>query len=269
MREVITRGLYGAIYVAVVVACIMLHPMATLALMVFLFLGGLTETKHLLKSPIKSPLFLTTAIMGTLLLWAHFTFTQQFQNFLLPFVVVLIFALFVHHTLYKGSENSNQELQNVLLAMLYTLLPVALAISIIYSAGYWQPQYLMAIFIFLWANDTLAYVFGRWLGKHKLLERISPKKTIEGFVGGLLGAAAAGYLVSLFWDQLYAEQWIALAVLVAIAGTIGDLFESSLKRTAGVKDSGTLIPGHGGILDRLDSFYFAVPMAYFYLKFFT
>ena len=122
---------------------------------------------------------------------------------------------------------------------------------------------ILAIFIMLWANDTLAFLIGKWLGKKKLFERLSPKKTIEGFVGGLVGSVAAGIILSVYHHEINIGYWIVLSFVISVAGTFGDLFESMLKRNAGVKDSGNVIPGHGGVLDRLDSFLFAAPFVFF------
>ena len=126
---------------------------------------------------------------------------------------------------------------------------------------------MIGILCIIWASDTFAYLSGRTFGKHKLFERISPKKTIEGFVGGLIGATAVAILFDIYSVRPM-WQWIVMAEVLVVMGTIGDLVESSFKRTAGVKDSGTILPGHGGLLDRLDSLVFASPFAYLTLLLF-
>src|SRR5690606_12644057 len=108
------------------------------------------------------------------------------------------------------------------------------------------------LLLLIWAADTGAYIAGKNFGKHKLLERVSPGKTWEGWVGGTVLAVVVSYVLALFFQDLALYQWIGVAVLVAIFGVLGDLVESLLKRSLGVKDSGTLLPGHGGILDRFD-----------------
>ncbi|MDR3270326.1 MAG: phosphatidate cytidylyltransferase [Peptococcaceae bacterium] len=131
------------------------------------------------------------------------------------------------------------------------------------------PEYGMAwallLLILIWATDSLAFLTGRLLGKHPLAPRISPHKTIEGCIGGLAGSILIGFLG---WRWLQIGSWpffIGLGLLVGVSAQIGDLLESSLKRIAGVKDSGNLIPGHGGVLDRFDSLVFAVPLVYYYI----
>jgi len=131
----------------------------------------------------------------------------------------------------------------------------------------YRPELLIGIFAIIWTNDSFAYVSGRLLGKHKLMKRISPKKTIEGFVGGLVMAIAMGialhyYLASIEINDYSVYDWAIIAFVVAFFGTIGDLIQSKIKRQAAVKDSGSIMPGHGGIFDRMDSIIFAAPFAY-------
>ena len=123
---------------------------------------------------------------------------------------------------------------------------------------------LLAFFIIMWTTDTMAYVCGKIFGKHKLVERISPKKTWEGFVGGALFALLSGFIISIFYHDLNTMHWIILAGIIAITGTLGDLVESMFKRSIGVKDSGKIFPGHGGILDRFDSFLLSTPFVVVY-----
>jgi phosphatidate cytidylyltransferase len=121
----------------------------------------------------------------------------------------------------------------------------------------------------IWCNDTFAYLVGKSIGKHKLLERVSPKKTIEGFIGGIVFTLLASILISQFYTFFSVTLWIISALIISIFGTLGDLVESKFKREAGVKDSGNIMPGHGGILDRLDSAIFVIPFLYiFYLIYF-
>ena len=126
---------------------------------------------------------------------------------------------------------------------------------------------MIGLLCIIWASDTFAYLTGKAFGKHKLFERISPKKTIEGFLGGLVGAVIISILIDIYSVRPM-WQWIILAVVLVVTGTIGDLVESSFKRAAKVKDSGTILPGHGGLLDRLDSLLFASPFAYLTLVIF-
>jgi phosphatidate cytidylyltransferase len=124
------------------------------------------------------------------------------------------------------------------------------------------PAAMIGIYILVWVNDTMAYIVGKSIGKNKLYERISPKKTIEGFLGGVVFAVLAGVLMAYFYFEQSLVFWALIALLVGVIGTIGDLIESKFKRMAGVKDSGKIMPGHGGILDRLDSIIFVGPFVF-------
>ena len=159
-----------------------------------------------------------------------------------------------------------------ILGQIYVVLPLALLGVWGYKSDYqlfMNTEYLlMALFVFVWTNDTGAYIVGCTLGKHRLFERISPKKSWEGFFGGLafciILASLANYIIP---GMLSTAQWIGMGILTSIFSTWGDLCESLLKRTAGVKDSGKILPGHGGILDRFDSELIASPVIFIYLTF--
>ena len=128
---------------------------------------------------------------------------------------------------------------------------------------------IMGIFILIWVNDSFAYLVGKSIGRTKLCPSISPKKTVEGSIGGLVFTILAAYLLARFEPILSSAQWITLAAVIVLTGSLGDLLESKLKRHAGVKDSGAILPGHGGMLDRLDSLIFAAPFAYLTLNLFS
>jgi len=157
-----------------------------------------------------------------------------------------------------------------ILGFVYTFIPMVSLYLIGFYNKYsltndFSPKILVAFFLLVWANDTGAYAVGTAMGKHKLIERISPKKTIEGSLGGLSLTLVGAYVVSLFATQITLLDWFVIAVIIVIFGSLGDLFESLLKRKAEVKDSGRIVPGHGGMLDRLDSTLFAAPVVLIYL----
>ncbi len=269
MSELAKRALFGSIYVAVVIAGVFFHPSGLLFILSLIYVMGMIEMKHLQNGQNFGLLYTSASLLGIFALVAHLSFSYDFQDHLLPFMAMVILALFLQHLFSKGSETNSDRLSKVTFSFIYLFLPTSLAISIAYIDGIWQPEYLLGLFIILWANDTAAFLTGKKFGKHKLIERLSPKKSIEGFVGGLIGSLLVGFALSKFWPIMSTIEWIIFSAIVAIFGSIGDLFQSSLKRSAGVKDSGNIIPGHGGILDRLDSFLFSVPIVYFYLRYFT
>ena len=185
---------------------------------------------------------------------------------LLIFIKCLIF-------LFDNKEQIVSTIWKYLYLVGYILLPFIFIVKISFGINDYNPKIIIGLFILIWTNDTFAYLVGKSIGKHKLYERISPKKTIEGFLGGVAFAIFAGYLIS----KLYIKPnpnfsdtsiliWTMIALIVGVFGTIGDLIESKFKRIAEVKDSGKIMPGHGGILDRLDSVIFVAPIVYLFYQ---
>lgn len=183
-----------------------------------------------------------------------------YYNLIPVFMFMFIVKLFEH------THNEFSTLAFQVLGLIYITLPVVMLgkmgffNSLNYSAG--LP---MGFFILLWASDTGAYLAGKNFGRTKLFERISPKKTVEGSMGGTLISLGAAYGISFWFDDVTRTDWMIIAVLIVVFGTLGDLFESLLKRNLMIKDSGTLLPGHGGVLDRFDGLFLAVPAVFFYL----
>ena len=133
--------------------------------------------------------------------------------------------------------------------------------------GFYEPSIILGCFILIWVNDSFAYMIGKKFGKQKLFYSISPHKTVEGFLGGLLFCCISASIVSRYIDEsISTSNWLTMAIIISIFGTLGDLIESKFKRESNVKDSGKIMPGHGGILDRLDSIIFASPYIYLFLK---
>jgi phosphatidate cytidylyltransferase len=128
------------------------------------------------------------------------------------------------------------------------------------------PLLLLGTFILVWVNDTFAYFIGKNFGKQKLFPSVSPKKTVEGFLGGLFFSCVASYFIANFTELLDPTSWLILSIIISVFGTVGDLIESKFKRQADVKDSGVIMPGHGGLMDRLDSIIFAAPFIYLFLR---
>ena len=132
--------------------------------------------------------------------------------------------------------------------------------------GHYSPENIIGVFTLIWINDSFAYIVGKNFGKQKLFESVSPKKTVEGFLGGIIFTAIGSYFISEVTNILLFSNWLILSIIVSVFGTLGDLIESKYKRQAGVKDSGNILPGHGGLLDRLDSAIFVAPFIYLFLR---
>ena len=182
-------------------------------------------------------------------------------------------CLLVNILLAKDLKSSTNSLllkqQKYIPTMLYIIGGFIFLTRIAFSDEEFKPQIIVGVFVLIWCNDTFAYIVGKSLGKNKLLERVSPKKTIEGFFGGLIAAIIAGLIIFNILDIYTLGIWISLGVIASVFGTIGDLVQSNYKRQAGVKDSGNLMPGHGGLYDRLDSVIYASPFIYAFLQLIT
>ena len=207
-------------------------------------------------------------IMGILLILISFFIVRQMYSIsiLLLFIPLIPSLLFTE--LFRNSKTPFENISLSFLGVIWISLPLSLFLCIgflPFHSNQYHPQLVLGYFIILWCADSGAYLSGRLAGKRKLFHRISPGKTWEGCIGGFASAWIAGYLNSIFLDQLRLDQWLLLALIIAISGTFGDLTKSMLKRNVGVKDSGTILPGHGGILDRFDSLLGSAPFAFIYL----
>ena len=177
--------------------------------------------------------------------------------------VSLIYYLFSKKEITFSNDRSKSGLliRYVIFSMIFlVLLPIN-------NKGTYNPYFMISILVMIWVNDSFAFLVGKNFGKRKLFVSVSPKKTIEGFIGGLVFALISAYLISLYNKDFTTINWLIIAFIVGVVGTIGDLVESKFKRQANIKDSGTIMPGHGGILDRLDSLLFVAPFVYLYINF--
>lgn len=182
-------------------------------------------------------------------------------------VPILVFILFITE-LYSKSEKPFENLGSKTVAIFWILVPVILTVNIYFEKG---GVFILAMFFIIWVYDSFCYIFGSLIGKNKLFERISPKKTWEGAIGGALVTLVVFYFANKIpqLQMLSSVEWVILAFVTIVAATFGDLVESLLKRSLGIKDSGNIMPGHGGFLDRLDSFYLVVPFVAMTLWMFT
>ncbi|QCR24098.1 phosphatidate cytidylyltransferase [Pontibacter sp. SGAir0037] len=191
--------------------------------------------------------------------------TELFPANYLYLALPLLMLLFIWE-LYRKHPQPFTNIAFTLLGVVYVAVPFGLLHLLGFLVGEYSWQPILGLMLLIWTADTGAYIAGKSFGKHKLLERVSPGKTWEGWAGGTVLAVVVGYILSLYFNDLVLYQWLIIAVLVAVFGVLGDLVESLLKRSLGVKDSGTLLPGHGGILDRFDSLIMAIPFIVAFLK---
>lgn len=264
----ILRTLSGFIYIAVVIFSILLHP-AAFALIIGVFALLALYEFYRLTIEKQFPISYIGLLLGLMVyLLSASLFLKDFQIpvptnlswlFLAPYLLILL-------GLNNSKKNSFKETAMLIMGLVYVIAPMALLLGTYFLDKTKQGiPLVLGIFILFWVNDTGAYLVGKKFGKNLLLPAISPKKTWEGFVGGLLFCVLSAYFISRFNFTIDLKDWIIVSVLVGIFGLLGDLAESQLKRNANVKDSGNIMPGHGGILDRFDGFLIAVPILYIYL----
>lgn len=271
MSNFLQRAITGTLFVIVLIGAIVLGGWYMHGLFGLIVLLGLWEFFSLFKSTDIKPQKMVGTFVGTAIYFLALLSWYFGEIMMVPLIgiVLLFFIGSAISELFRKTTRPFENISITLIATLYIVLPFVLLN--VYSFEHvlevetliWPP---LSIFILIWCNDTFAYLTGRLLGKHKLFERISPKKTWEGFIGGLLFAVLAGVLLAYFLEWSYIKM-ITYGIVVGAIGTAGDLVESMLKRNVGIKDSGNILPGHGGILDRFDAVLFVVPVVFFLEKF--
>ena len=263
MSELAKRTVFGSLFVIVVIGSILLNYWAFFAVMLVTVIIGSQEVAKLMLKEEKSSMMPWIMILATLyyVLSVVFFPIEHIISMVLMLTPLLI-------ALFSKDYSFEKVAVSFWTAMFFVALPCTLMMDI-----YREPEFvlggkylLIILFCLIWINDVFAYLTGMAIGKHKLFERISPKKTIEGSMGGLVMTVLTAFLVNHFWLNLMSDlKMMGMAMVVVVFGSLGDLCESMMKRQAGVKDSGNVIPGHGGILDRFDATFLAVPFVYCYL----
>ncbi|MDA9368875.1 phosphatidate cytidylyltransferase [Flavobacteriaceae bacterium] len=257
MRELIRRLLTGGVYVFILLAAVFLNSDAFDFLFMAFGLACIYEYKRITK------LRGYYLFMAYLALW--WLFIYLIQN---KFTIALLLCATIGINIFLLTYLLSKKKQKLPKSMTFisgvfyigggciflTLIP--------YTTPEFAKMLITGIFLIIWMNDSFAYLIGKQFGKNKLYPSVSPKKTVEGAIGGLVFGLLAAVLIAQIDPLLSLYQWLLLATVVVITGNLGDLLESKFKRVAGVKDSGAILPGHGGMLDRLDSLIFAAPFAY-------
>ncbi|TGD58281.1 phosphatidate cytidylyltransferase [Flavobacterium humi] len=262
MNETLIRSLSGLVFISVLLFATLFSPESYLLLFGLCLLQTAREFCDLIQLP-KLPALLVSGVLYVL--FAVFPTSSDFIDFGLVFASLVVLTRLIFW-LFSNKNTGNDRQAKWVRLIGYIILPFILIVKIPMLTTDYVPSIIIGIFILIWTNDTFAYVVGKSIGKNKLLERISPKKTIEGFLGGLAFALLAGVLIALFYVQEPVYVWVITAICVSFLGTIGDLVESKFKRAANVKDSGNIMPGHGGMLDRLDSIIFVAPFLFLFYK---
>ncbi|CAN5479096.1 phosphatidate cytidylyltransferase [soil metagenome] len=262
------RLITGTLFVAVIVGSILFSAVAFQIIFLWVALLSLEEFYRLVKSDDRQPdsrigwiagatVYILTAGIATWYL------QPKWSALIMPVMALVFFA-----ELYRRKNFPFNNIAFTLLGIVYTVLPFAMLSQIATSigTGAWNSGVLLGYFILIWSSDTFAYIFGNLFGKHRLFERISPKKSWEGSLGGAISSLGIAWILWKFNPDLALIHWMVISVIIVITGTLGDLTESMLKRSLNIKDSGTILPGHGGFLDRFDALLLSAPFVWAYLK---
>lgn len=281
-KNLIQRIITGTIFIIVLVGCIMWNAWSMAGLFLLITILGLHEFYKLAEKANVQPQK-WYGIFLAILFFAVAFIQKAFSFYLQTLLVVPLLFLPFFTELFRKKENPFANIGWTILGVIYVALPFTMLILAFLPQGFaiardtspFLPSYavpvydyrpLLTIFVLIWISDTMAYVCGRLFGKHKLWERISPKKTWEGFIGGFIFTVVAGGMIAnwILYNKCNYDQeikWICVAAVISVTGMLGDLVESLFKRSINVKDSGTILPGHGGILDRFDALLLATPFA--------
>ena len=278
MRNLLVRAASGVVLFGVVLGAILWSKWSFAALLLAIIVGGQIEFYRMAQKAGYWPQRAMGVASGILifivafaLMWLFDKSSELDSRYLmitggLVLYIILLLPLMFICELFRKSATPIANIATSLMGVVYVAMPLSLLlfIPLLLGGGEWKPWTLLFYIFIIWANDVFAYLFGITLGKHRLFERISPKKSWEGFVGGLIGAMGMGYLAATIMGGDHIE-WIGMALIAAITGVFGDVVESLFKRSVDVKDSGQVIPGHGGWLDRFDALLLSVPFAFIYL----
>lgn len=271
LKKIAIRALSGLVYCLIIIGCIISGYKGVTILASLLTIWGCLEftniTGGLTRRNIPAAIL---DIAACLSLSISLCFDLPLENILPNWLAIIMLRLIVE--IYLKSDHPLRHTAHSLMSQIYIGVPMAV---MVYIAMNYSPYILLTIFVLMWLNDTGAYLVGCSIGRHKLIERVSPKKTWEGFFGGLIFSMAVSLLIFYFIKPFEGMEhidmnlifWLSVGAIVSIIGTWGDLIESMIKRDLQIKDSGNLIPGHGGILDRIDSILFVLPAILLFLHF--
>jgi len=263
------RSLTGILFVIIIVGSICFHPFSFFAIFFLIIVVGVYEVKSLLTVAKVNIQFFSSLLLAVYLFVCSFLVHSKISDISIFYLIIPITSLIFIKELFKTDGKPFVNIALSIFTACYIGAPFALLNIVAFNNGSYHYVIPLSIFILVWINDTGAYLSGVSIGKNKFFERISPKKTWEGTIGGFVCTVLVAFVLSIFWKELSTIQWMVFGGIISIMAVFGDLIESMFKRSIGVKDSGSIFPGHGGMLDRFDAVIFVLPMAVFYFELFV
>jgi phosphatidate cytidylyltransferase len=268
LKNFTKRTITGLTYVIIISSCIILHPFAFASVFAVITVIALTEFYNITQLNHTKLWRYTGILAGLILFIANFLYASGYiqMKYIIALALIIFLLFFIGFVNQKGNILSDTSI--TFLGLLYIPVPLSMLAYLCYpgeNITEYRFDLLLGYLILLWLFDTGAYIIGSLIGKHKLMEKISPAKTWEGLIGGIIIAIGIAFILSLVFDIVTRTDWVVISIITVITGTLGDLFESGIKRNASIKDSGSILPGHGGILDRIDSVLLSVPFVSLYL----
>ncbi len=269
-KNFIQRILTAIVFAIVLIGGVLWHQISFfLVFLTIVILGVFEFYKLAVKGDIK-PQIMPGIVLGILIFVTNFAVAASYckQTIFTTYIPVMI--LIIINEIYRKKENPFINISLTLFGAFYIAVPFGLLSYFVFYPLFsdnYIPSILLGYFFLIWTTDSGAYIVGSLIGKNKLFERISPKKSWEGFLGGASFAIFTAYIISIFVTEINTLDWIIIAIITVVFGTYGDLVESLLKRMVNTKDSGRILPGHGGILDRFDSILISAPIVFMYLLF--
>jgi len=261
-----TRAITGFFFIVILIGAVLLGPYVFVSLFSLIATCCVYEFYRMVHTENTQPLlFIGVGVAAVGLALVGSTLLYLLPYSVLPFGIVAVLLLYIA-ALFRKTAHPVQDVAYSIFGLMYAAVPFIFFMELGFLENTYNAYVPLGFLILLWTNDTGAYLAGKSLGRRKLFERISPNKTWEGFIGGVLMAVITGIILSRYFGVFPLWNWVCMALIIGIFGTFGDLVESMLKRNIGVKDSGNILPGHGGLLDRFDGLLMAAPLVYLFLK---
>ncbi|MDR0422095.1 MAG: phosphatidate cytidylyltransferase [Proteiniphilum sp.] len=274
IKDISVRAGAGIVYILVILSGLLGGRFSFLAIFGAILGFGLFEFYRMVeKDTFHAISKIFNILLGIIIFVSVYFHLEGTRTTLLPAAILAYLLILVASAVFLHRDDVFHGIIYSVFGQIYITMPLSLLMFISYSlqpdiagdGGGASAPAVLALFVFLWINDTAAYFIGSLVGRHKLMEHISPKKSVEGFIAGILFTVLGALIFARLYPGFSVAFWAGFAVVASLSGTLGDLFESLIKRTCKVKDTGHLIPGHGGILDRIDSLLVAVPAVFLYL----